>query len=109
MKLLIDLYDNALIYYPNVFFIILFFLSILGIIFVSVGIIALSKEVKRVAEERKKISFVQIISVFFERNTIFFLRIMIATFIRINRVLGYIESQTKKIFKKIGKEILIEK
>ncbi len=108
MKLLINLYDDALIYYPNAFFLVLFFLSVLGIIFVSVGIIIISKGVKRVTEERKKISLVQIISVFFERNIIFFLQVIRATFIRINRTLGYIESQTKKIFKKIRKEILIE-
>ena len=108
MKLLINLYDDALIYYPNAFFLVLFFLSVLGIIFVSVGIIIISKGVKRVTEERKKISLVQIISAFFERNIIFFLQVIRATFIRINRTLGYIESQTKKIFKKIRKEILIE-
>ncbi len=108
MKLLINLYDDALIYYPNAFFLVLFFLSVLGIIFVSVGIIIISKGVKRVTEERKKISLVQIISVFFERNIIFFLQVIRVTFIRINRTLGYIESQTKKIFKKIRKEILIE-
>ena len=103
-------------------------------ILVSVGTIVLWKKTKRVIEEiksnlkqvkrvkreeRKRISFTQIIRVFFERKKIFFVYIVRAlivflanmtriAFIRINTALGYIESQTEKIIKKIGKEIFIE-
>lgn len=123
MDLLISLYDNTLIYYPNVFFAILFFISILGIILVSIGIIALWKEVRRVIkemksslkqvkrikkEERKRTPFVQIVNVFFARNRIFFLQVIRVIFIRMNTLLMRVESRTEKIIKKIGKEILIE-
>ena len=134
MDFLISFYDNALIYYPNVFFAVLFFISILGIILVSIGIIVLWKNIGRVIEEiksnlkqikrierneRKKIHFAQIIRVFFEKKKISFVYIvrflaisfahMIrVTFIRINKALGYIESQTEKIVMKIKKEVLID-
>lgn len=134
MQFLISFYDNALIYYPNVFFVSSFFISILGIILVSIGIIALWKNIRRVIEEIKsnlkqikriksnearKTSFAQMIRVFFERKkisficiirflTVFSVHMIKVTFIRINTALGYIESQTEKIVKKIGKEILIE-
>ncbi len=134
MEILISFYDNALIYYPNVFFAVLFFVSILGIILVSIGIILLWKNIKRVIEEikstlkqikkiknneRKRISFVPMIRIFFEKKkisfvciikylTISFVHMIKVTFIRINTALGYIESQAEKIAKKIEKEILIE-
>lgn len=122
MEFLISLYDNALIYYPNVFFAMLFFIGILGIILVSIGIIALWKEVRRVIkemksslkqvkrikkEERKRTPFVQIINVFFARNRIFFLQAVRVIFIKINAILVRAESQIEKIIKKIGEEILI--
>lgn len=131
MEFLISFYDNALVYYPNVFFAILFFVSILGIIIVNIGVILLWKKVKRVIQEikndlkqirikeRKKISFSQMIRIFFQRkkisffyfvrvSTVFLIRMVRVAFIRTNTALGYIESQTEKIIKKIGKEILIE-
>lgn len=134
MEFLISFYDNALIYYPNLFFAVLFFIGILGIILVSIGIIIFGKKIGRVMEEiksslkqikrikrneRKKIPFAQIIRVFFERKkisfvciirylTISFVHMIKVNFIRINTALGRIESQTEKIIKKIGKEILID-
>ncbi len=120
MEFLISFYDNALIYYPNVFFAVLFFISILGIILVSIGIIVFGKKIRRVIEEikndlkqikikeRKKISFAHMVRVFLARNRIFFLQVIIVIFIRINTALGHIESRTERIIKKIGKEILIE-
>lgn len=131
MEFLISFYDNALIYYPNVFFTVLFFISIVGIVLVSLGIIVLGKKIRRVIQEikndlkqikrkeRKRISFVPMVRVFFERKklsfvciirflTIYFAHMIKVTFIRINTALGYIESQAEKIIKKIGKEILIE-
>ena len=131
MEILISFYDNALIYYPNVFFAVLFFISILVIILVCIGIIVLWEKIGRVIEEikndlkqikikeRNRISFVPMLRVFFERkkissfytvrvSTVFLIRVVRVTFIRVNTTLGYIESQTEKIIKKIGKEILIE-
>lgn len=134
MELLISFYDNSLIYYPNVFFAVLFFISILGIIAISIGIIILWRELKKATgeikshlkrikrmkgNEKKKISFTHMIRVFFERKrislvyiisvlTIFFVHMIKVTFIRINTALGYIESQAERIIKKIGKEVLIE-
>ncbi len=131
MEILISIYDNALIYYPNVFFAVLFFIGILGIILVSIGIIVLWKKIRRVIEEiksnlkqikikeRKRISLVSIVKVFFERkkisffyivrvSTVFLIRVVRVAFIRINTALGHIESQTEKIVKRIGKEVLIE-
>jgi len=134
MDELISLYDNGLIYYPNIFFAVLFLIGILGIILVSIEIIVLGKKIRRVIEEiksnlkqkkriekeeKKKTSFAQMIRVFFQRKsillvyitralTVFFAHMVRVVFIRINTTLGYIESQTEKIIKKIGKEILIE-
>ena len=134
MDYLISLYDNALIYYPNVFFAALFFIIVLGIVSISIGIILIGKKIKVILKqirnnlkqikrikikEKKKISFAPIVRVFFEKKRtslvciigfliIFFGRAIKVTFIRINTALGYIESQTEKIIKKIGKEVLID-
>lgn len=134
MDALISFYDNVLIYYPNVFFVALFFISILGIILVSIAIIALWKKIRKIIgeiksnleqikrikiKERKGISLVPMARVFFEKNkisfahiirllTISFVQMVRVFFIRINKALGYIESQIEIVIKKIGKEILIE-
>lgn len=122
MELLISFYDNALIYYPNVFFPVLFSLSILGIIFVSTGIIVLCKKIRRVAEEikinlhnkKKKVPSVSITRIFLKRKKIFFAYIIFFVYIakvfftRINTLLARFELQIKKIVKKVGKEILVE-
>lgn len=131
MELLIYFYDNTLIYYPNVFFAVLLFISILGIIAGSIGIIILWREIRRVIgkikndlkqirrKKEKRISLVQMTRIFFEKKkisfvclirflTISFVHMIIVVFIRINTALGYIESRAEKIIKKIGKEILIE-
>lgn len=134
MKPIVFLYDNALIYYPNVFFAVLFFISILGIVLVGIGIIVLGKEIRRVIEEiksilkqiksikikeRKRMSFLLMVRIFFEKKKISavciirfliisFAYIIRVAFIRINKTLGYIESQAEKIAKKIGGEIFIK-
>ena len=134
MQFLISFYDNSLIYYPNVFLAVLFFISILGIILVSIAIIALWKKIRKIIgeiksnleqikrikiKERKGISLVPMARVFFEKNkisfahiirllTISFVQMVRVFFIRINKALGYIESQIEIVIKKIGKEILIE-
>ena len=130
MKELISLYDSALIYYPNVFFPVLFFLGILGIILVCIGIIVLWKKIGRVIEEikddlkqtkikeRNRISFFPMLRVLFERkktsffyivrlSVVFLVRAARVTFVRVNTTLGYIESQTERIIKKIGKKFLL--
>lgn len=117
MSLLIYLYDNSLIYYPNVFFPLLFLLSILGIILVSIGIIILGKQIRRVIKEiksnlrqkkrikkEKKTSFIQAVLFLI----IFFVHMIKVIFIKINTMLEYIEFKVEKIVKKIGKEILIK-
>ncbi len=134
MEILISFYDNALIYYPNVFFLAVFFFSILGVIAMGIGIIVLWKKTRKVIQEinsnlkqikririneGKKIPFAQIIRDFFQRKsislvyfiralTIFFVNMIRIFFISINTGLEYIESQTERIVKRIGKEVLIE-
>lgn len=134
MIFLISLYDNALIYYPNIFFAVLFFISVLGIVAISIGTILLGKEIKRVLkkiksnlrekekigrEEKRKASYVQMVRALFQRKsilpayiiralTVFFVRMVRVLFIRINTALEYSESQTEKIIEKIEKEIFIK-
>lgn len=122
MKELISLYDNALIYYPNVFFPVLFSLSILGIIFVSIEIIVLGKKIKRITEEikrnlnnkKKKVFSISITKALLKREKIFltyfifFIHIIKVFFIQINTLLVWLELQITKIVKKVGKEVLIE-
>lgn len=122
MKELISLYDNALIYYPNVFFPALFFLSILGIILLSIGIIVISKKVRRFTEEikrnlnnkKKKASSISITKALLKRKKIFliyfifFIHIIKIFLIQINALLVWLELQITKIVKKVGKEILVE-
>lgn len=134
MEILISFYDNALIYYPNNFFAVLFSISILGIISVSIGIIVLWGKIRRVIEkikndleqierikikERKRVPFIPMVRIFFEKKkisfvyitkslTVFFIHMVRVAFVRINTALGYIESQAEKIVIKIKKEILID-
>ncbi len=122
MEELISLYDNALIYYPNIFFPALFFLSILGIIFISIEIIVLSKKVRRFIEEiksnlnnkKKKASSISITKALLKRKKIFliyfifFIHIIKVFLIQINTLLVWLELQIKKIIKKVEKEVLIE-
>lgn len=101
------------------------------IIVVSIGIIVLWGEIRRVIRKiksnlkeirrvrRNEISFDQTIRVFFQRKsiflvyivralTVFFIHMVRVFFIRINTTLGYIESQTEKIIKKIEKEVFVQ-
>lgn len=105
MKILISFYDNVLIYYPNLFFAVLFFVSILGIVLFAIGIVVFERAVEKFIKtirnrlNQKKIK---------ERKKFFSVRMARVVFIRINTSLGYIESQIEKIIKKIEKEILIK-
>lgn len=122
MELLISFYDNALIYNPNLFFIVLFSLSILGIVFVSIGIIVLGKKIRRFTEEikrnlnskKKKVSPISVTKALLKRKKIFliyfifFIHIIKVFLIQINTLLVWLELRIKKIVKKVGKEILTE-
>lgn len=131
MEELISLYDNTLIYYPNVFFVVLFFTGILGTIIVGIGISILRERVRRAikkiksslkrikVEEKKKTPFNQMASIFLQKkrtsavyiiktSIVFFIYIIRTAVIRANTLLISIESQTERVIRKIGKEILIE-
>lgn len=123
MMELISLYDDALIYYPNIFFPALLFLSVLGIIFLVLELIVISRKIRRFTEEikinlhnkKKKTFSVSITEIFLKRRkivfvyVIFFIYIIKIFLIRINTLSVQFELQIKKIIKKIGKEILIDK
>lgn len=110
MEELISLYDNSLIYYPNIFLPGVFFLSIVGVISISVGIIALSRKVRRVAKElkrnlynknnvKKKVSLVSMTSLiaitllFLSRKKIFFIHITKLFLTQANILLARLELQ----------------
>lgn len=134
MDFLISLYDSSLIYYPNIFFAALFFIGILGIVLISIGIIFLWKKIKKIIEEIKsglkqigkikkeegsKTPFTRTIKVLIQKvsifsihiigTLIFFLfRIVRVLFIQMNKTIEHIELQIEKIAKKIEKEIFIK-
>ena len=122
MSSLIDLYDNALIYYPNIFFTLLSIFTIFGLFLLLKVLFAFKKEFKRVVSEINKdlrrikikgIKTKKIPQVEFSLTDIFLIllkfifKFTIAIVSLINIFLTYIELQTKKIARKIGKEILI--
>lgn len=123
MNLLIDLYDNALIYYPNAFFLIVFIVSILGLIFLIKSIIILNGKIKKVIKEVnyelrqikiKKIKSRKIrIIKFSPTKTIFNFLKFVVKIVKIilafvNIFFKYLEQQILKLVRKIGKEILID-
>jgi len=134
MELLISFYDNALIYYPNVFFAALFLFGILITILTIKGIIYLSREIKKIVSSIKndinKISVSQIrikklkidknlslANIIIIRKLLIkklvksfkdVLKIIKIIFIRINTGFEYLQLKIEKIFKKIEKEIFIE-
>lgn len=132
MELLISLYDNSLIYYPNVFFATLFLIGILAILLTIKGTIYLKRELKKiiigiekdinkiqVSKIRintlrigKNLSSANVIKKFLAKKLIKsfrnVLRFIKNIFIWINVGLEYLQLKIEKIFKKIGKEIFIE-
>ncbi len=109
MNFLIELYDNSLIYYPNVFFPLLFLSGILGIILMIKGTIFLNRKFTKIVKKikiksrRMKISTPKLtISIFY---LVKFAWIFIA---KVNNVLSYFELRIEKIIAKIKKEILID-
>ena len=133
MDFLISLYDNSLLIYPNIFFVALFFVGILGIILISVGTFFLWKQIKKVIKEIKsnlkqirrikkeegsKTPFLQMIRVLVRRKSlsslyivkvliVFIPRIIGIFFILMNEIIEQIGLRTEKIIRKIGKEIFI--
>lgn len=127
MEFLISLYDNSLIYFPNVFFAALFLLSILVTVLTIKGIIYLNRELRKIVKKIKRdvgkirINQIRIKKIKIDKNlssanfikkfiksfkSVF--KIIKIIFIKINATLQYLEMKTEKIFKKMGKEIFIE-
>ena len=133
MDFLISLYDNSLLYYPNVFFATLFLFGILVLILILKGIIYTIKELKKIVRDIKndigniRISQIRIKKIKIDKNlslaSFFIKEFLIKKFIksfkgalkiikiiviRINASLQYLQLKIEKIFKKIEKEIFIE-
>lgn len=127
MDILISLYDNLLIYHPNIFFTTLFLIGILGIILTINGIIYLNRELKKIIREIKndigkagthrKIKIDKDLS--FSHLEKFVIRVFMKTFgyilcvirkilLGINAGFEYLQLRTERVFKKIEKEIFIE-
>lgn len=117
MNFLIDLYDNFLIYDPNIFFPLLFLLSILGIILLVKLTVFLSKESKGIVKEIKislrKIKLKKRWRIKIPKSK---LRINIFNLIKfvndfvteVNNILGHSRFKVEKIIMKIKKEIFID-
>ncbi|MEK7533845.1 MAG: hypothetical protein AAB600_00770 [Patescibacteria group bacterium] len=132
MELLISFYDNALIYYSNIFFATLFLIGILGIFLTMKGIVYLNREFRKIFSDikngiskirinqigikkikiDKNLSSANVIKQFliekFIKSFKDVLKIIKIIFIRINAGFEYLQLKVEKIFKKIGKEIFIE-
>lgn len=117
MRLLIDLYDNSLIYYPNIFLPLLFLLSILGIILLIGLIVLLNKESKQIAIEIKinlskikikKRERIKIPTAKLTTNIFYLVKFARNFIVKINNILKYFKLQTEKTITKIRKEVLID-
>lgn len=117
MKFLIDSYDNALIYYPNIFFPLFLLFSILGIILLVRVSLLLVREFTKISKEIKiNLSKIKIkkrkgikISTSKLTKTIFRLGIGVYGFIiKINSVFKDFKYWIEKIIMKIKKEVLID-
>lgn len=106
MNSLIYLYDNFLIYYPNVFFPALFLIGILGLILLGKAIILLNKNILELKKKvgKRKFSF----DLPIQKNFKLILLLTINLCILIDKVLTYSQFHIEKIIKKIRKEIFIE-
>lgn len=106
MNLLINFYDNFLIYNPNVFFSVLFLIVILGLILLGKIIILLYKNFVEINNRvgKRKFSLDLPSQKFFK----FILLLAVNLFILIDKALIYIQFYIEKIIKIIKKEIFIE-
>lgn len=98
MNLLINFYDNFLIYYPNIFFPVLFLIVVLIVIFVIKIIKILFSNVK----DFGKINLQKV------KITNFPLILLAIFFNKLNKMLNNLEVRIETLFKKISKEIFIE-
>jgi hypothetical protein len=115
MEFLISSYDNALIYYPNIFFPVLFLLCVLGAVFLIMVIISISKEFRKIAKEIKsnlskvrtnyRSNFLLSIQTI---NFSFYTKFIVKLFLGINKLLRHFQAKIEKILRRIGKEILID-
>ncbi len=117
MNLLIDLYDNSLIYHPNIFFPVLFLLSILGLILLIAGAIFLNSEFKKIAKEIKvnlkkiKIQKRERIKIYTPKLTInifYSIKFTWNFIVKIHKILRRFQLSVGKIIMKIKKEVLID-
>lgn len=117
MNFLIDLYDNFLIYYPNIFFPLLFLLSILGIILLVKLTVFLSKESKRIVKEIKislskmkikKRKGIKISTSKLAKNIFYVIKLVWNFIAKMSNKLKNIKLKVDKTLMKIKKEVLID-
>lgn len=99
MELLIYFYDNLLIYYPNIFFIITFLLFI-SLIFLTIKIIRVI-----LREGIKGFGKIRLQPI---RISNFPLAVVLKFIEKICKLLRYLQIKIEMILKKIGKEIFID-
>lgn len=109
MNELISLYNNSLIYFPNIFFLLLLILGIIAIFFLSeVSILAKEKAVIYVKKLKQNVKQIHINKKPRIKTGLSIKRIIKNILIIISLIFLYIEIKTDKIIKKIEKEILID-
>lgn len=121
---LIDLYDNVLIYYPNIFFPVLFLACILGLFFLIKSLVIFGGKIKKITEKvnnglrkikirRLKPRKIQIIKFSLSKTIVGFSKLVIKikkiSLAFVNTSLEYLEQKILKLVKRIGKEILVDK
>lgn len=109
MNELISLYNNSLIYFPNIFFLLLLLLGIIAVFFLSkVSVLAKKKAALYVKKLKKNVKQIHINKKSRIKTGLSINRIIKNILIIINLIFLYIEVKTDKIIKKIEKEILID-
>lgn len=117
MNSLINLYDNSLIYYPNIFFPLFLLFSILGIILLVIVSLLLVREFTKIYKEiRINLSKIKIkkrkgIKISTSKLTIkvFYLIKFAWNFIvKINNMLRHLKLKMEKIIMKIKKDVLVD-
>lgn len=110
MNELVNLYNNSLIYFPNIFFLLLLIVGTIAVFFLTkVSILAKEKAemyVKKLKKNIKQIHLNKKTSRVKTGSSIS--RIIKNILVIINLIFLYIEVKTDKIIKKIEKEILID-
>lgn len=109
MNELISLYNNSLIYFPNIFFPLLLISTIIAIFFLTkVGILAEEKIAIYVIKLKKIFKQIYINKKPTKKTGSSIKRIIKDILIISKLIFLHIEVKTDKIIKKIGKEILID-